>query len=224
MADHGRLRVRRSGVPIYVLLAHTFSMPVSLRSLLRSLVLSLVLSVGLALGLAACSADPPTTTEAERALDDAGRPASASFDLGSFDFGKPIEGVASAEEGLVAGRSWDVYYVLADGDVGAWGAGMDVFDSEDAARSSAERLATYWVCAGPREPVTIDTEEYDVLEASTCRRPTEEGYYATLSAADGLVTANLTIAARDRVVAASALRAVWASLSRNTARAVDALA
>ncbi|MBJ7358966.1 hypothetical protein [Nocardioides sp.] len=185
-----------------------------------------VLVLGAALVLWACSDAPPpspTTEQAERVLDDLERPASASFDLGSFDFGKPIDGVASAEDGLLAGRSWDVYYVLDDGAVGAWGAGLDVFGSEDAARASAERLADYWVCAGPREPLEIDVDGYDVLDASTCRRPTEEGYYATLSAADGPVTANLTLAAQDPEVAATALRAVWESLSRSTRQAVDAL-
>ena len=164
----------------------------------------------------------PSVQAAEGALVAVGRPASATFDLGSFDFGAPVEGVGSHEEGRLASMSWDVYYVLDDGSVGAWGAGMDVFESVEAARAGAQKLATFWSCSGPRTPLdTIEPETFDYVDASTCKRPGERGgYYATLSAADGVVTANLTLGAKDREVAATALVAVWASLSDSTQKVV----
>jgi hypothetical protein len=165
---------------------------------------------------------PPSTQEAMQAAEQAlvalGRPASARFDASSFDFSDPIKGVGSGEEDRLASMSWDVYYVLDNGAVGAWGAGMDVFGSAGAAEVSAVKQATFWICEGPRTALdTIARGTYDYLDASTCKRPGEEtGYYATLSAADGVVTANLTVGAQDREVAASALVAVWASLSDST--------
>jgi hypothetical protein len=178
-------------------------------------------SAVLVLALVSCGSAPVSVRAAERALADVGRPGSDSFEHGSFDFGRPIPGVGSEDEERLASMSWDVYYVLDDGDVGSWGAGMDVFGSATAARESAEHLATFWVCDGPRMPVEVDDEGYDVLEASTCKRPTAEGYYATLSAADGLVTANLAVASHDRDVAAAALVAVWAQLSDSAQQVVD---
>jgi hypothetical protein len=175
----------------------------------------------LAVALTACGSTPPTAPAAERALADVGRPSSASFEHGSFDFSRQIEGVADEDDDRLASMSWDIYYVLDDGDVGSWGAGMDVFGSAEAAREAAEELATFWVCDGPRKPVEVEDERYDVLDASTCRRPTGVGYYATLSAADGLVTANLAVASRDRDVAAAALVAVWAEFSASAQQVVD---
>ena len=142
-------------------------------------------------------------------------PADGSFSRGTFDFGFTIDGVASDEEGRLASASWDVYYVLDTEDVGAWGAGMDVFSSVEAANASARKLADFWICAGPRRPVDgIDLDTVDWLDATSCKYPSEEGgYYATLSAADGLVTANLTISARSREIAEAALLGVWTSLS-----------
>jgi hypothetical protein len=174
----------------------------------------------LAVALTACGS-PLSVPDAEQALVDVGRPASASFEHGSFDFSRQIEGVGSEDEGRLASMSWDVYYVLDDGDVGSWGAGMDVFGSDEAARESAEELARFWVCDGPREQVEVDDEGYDVLEASTCRRPTADGYYATLSASDGPVTANLAVASRDRDVAAAALVAVWGAFSTSARQVAD---
>lgn len=175
----------------------------------------------LAVALTACGSSPPSATAAEHALADVGRPASAGFEHGSFDFSRQIRGVGDDEEDRLASMSWDIYYVLDDGDVGAWGAGMDVFGSAEAARDAAEDLATFWVCDGPRSPVEVEDDRYDVLDASTCRRPTGVGYYATLSAADGLVTANLAVASRDRDVAAAALVAVWAEFSASAQQVVD---
>jgi hypothetical protein len=175
----------------------------------------------LALALVACGSAPVSVRAAEQALGDVGRPGSASFEHGSFDFSRQIEGVGSEEEDRLASMSWDVYYVLDDGDVGAWGSGMDVFGSAAAARESAEHLATFLVCDGPRTRVEMEDEGYDLLEASTCRRPTADGYYATLSAADGPVTANLAVASHDRAVAVAALAAVWAQFSASTQQVVD---
>ncbi|GAB3245036.1 hypothetical protein [Nocardioides dilutus] len=164
---------------------------------------------------------PVQVPVAEQALADVGRPSSASFEHGSFDFSRQIKGVGNEDDDRLASMSWDIYYVLDDGDVGAWGAGMDVFGSAEAARESAEELATFWVCDGPREPVEVEDPRYDLLEASTCKRPTGVGYYATLSAADGLVTANLAVASRDRGVATAALVAVWAEFSVSAQQVVD---
>ena len=46
--------------------------------------------------------EAPSVPAAEGALVAVGRPASATFDLGSFDFGVPVEGVGSHEEGRLA--------------------------------------------------------------------------------------------------------------------------
>lgn len=175
----------------------------------------------LAAVLVACGSAPVGVGEAEQALADVGRPGSASFEHGSFDFSRQIEGVGSEEEDRLASTSWDIYYVLDDGDVGSWGAGMDVFASAAAARESAESLATFWVCDGPRTRVEMEDDGYDLLDASTCRRPTADGYYATLSAADGPVTANLAVASHDREVAVAALAAVWARFSASAQQVVD---
>jgi hypothetical protein len=175
----------------------------------------------LAVALTACGSTALSVPAAEQALADVGRPSSASFEHGSFDFSRQIEGVANDDDDRLASMSWDIYYVLDDGDVGSWGAGMDVFGSAEAAREAAVELATFWVCDGPRKPVEVDDERYDVLDASTCRRPTSVGYYATLSAADGQVTANLAVASRDRDVAAAALLAVWAEFSASAQQVVD---
>lgn len=170
-----------------------------------------------------CGSEPPTEAEATRAVDDLANPADGEFAHGSFDFSDQLGSKPARRDGRLTSTSWDVYYVLDDGDVGAWGAGLDVFDSADAAAAAADLLATFWVCDGPREPVSLEADGYDVLEASTCKRPSEDGYYATLSAADGVVTANLTLASYDREVAEAALVAVWGSLSERTQDVVEDL-
>ena len=184
----------------------------------------------LALGLVAACSDPAepepaaasdkspaplTIPDAQAALEEGGVPADGSFSGGTFDLGRTIDGPANAEEARLASASWDVYFVLDSGDVGAWGAGMDVFSSVEGANASARKLADFWICAGPRRPVEgISTDSLNWLDASTCKYPgSEGGYYATLSAADGVVTANLTIATSSREVAEAALVGVWETLS-----------
>ena len=82
-----------------------------------------------------------------------------------------------AADGHLSSASWDVYVVLDDGQIGAWGAGMDVWDSTAAAREAAEREAGFFSCDGPREPVA-DLDESaddfagsDVVQEARQRRP-----------------------------------------------------
>ena len=96
---------------------------------------------------------------------------------------------------------------------------MDVWDSTAAAREAAEREAGFFSCDGPRQPVTQldqgddDQGDDDLAEATSCRKPGNDGYRATASAADGFVTRNLTVAAATRELTVAGLLAVWESLS-----------
>ena len=126
-----------------------------------------------------------------------------------------------AADGHLSSASWDVYVVLDDGQIGAWGAGMDVWDSTAAAREAAEREAGFFSCDGPREPVTdLDDGADDLLVATSCKKPGNDGYRATASAADGFVTRNLTVAAATRELTVAGLVAVWESLSAAADRLV----
>jgi hypothetical protein len=157
---------------------------------------------------------PPTVDEAAAALESLTPPADGEFDGGEFDVSESILRGQLAADGHLSSASWDVYVVLDDGQIGAWGAGMDLWDSAAAARDAAEREAGFFSCDGPREPVTeLDDGDDDFLEATSCRKPGNDGYRATASASDGFVTRNLTVAAASRELTVAGLVAVWESLS-----------
>ncbi|MEJ7831667.1 MAG: hypothetical protein WKF79_02035 [Nocardioides sp.] len=203
----------------------------------RTVISRLLPVVGLAVALApttACSKEagpgasprgPATTTsQAEAILQVVGVPSDRDFAGGSFEFADPFVGGSSAEDGRLASSSWDVYFVRDTGDVGAWGAGLDIFDSVEAAQRSAQKVATFSVCEGPRQPVDgIDGSDYDVLEAISCPRVADDGYVAYVSASDGVVTANLTVSGPTRTSATTAVVEVWASLSETAQGAVERL-
>jgi hypothetical protein len=168
--------------------------------------------------VAACSdpepSAPPSVDEASAALEGLAPPEDGEFDGGEFDVSKSILRGQLAADGHLSSASWDVYVVLDDGQIGAWGAGMDVWDSTAAAREAAEREAGFFSCEGPREPVTdLDDDPDDFVVATSCKKPGNDGYRATASAADGFVTRNLTVAAATRELTVAGLLAVWESLS-----------
>jgi hypothetical protein len=163
-----------------------------------------------------------TASDARELLSSVTPPADGSFSGGTFDLGEAVPGPVEVVDGRLASSSWDVYYVLDEGDVGAWGAGVKIFTTSRAAQQSADELATFWSCRGARTAVeSIGPTSYDVVRATSCRKPDGHGYLATVSAVDGVVTANLTVTARSRREATAALTRVWASLS-TTAQAVVA--
>ena len=69
-------------------------------------------------------------------------------------------------------------------------------------REAAEREAGFFSCDGPREPVAdLDEGADEVLVATSCKKPGNDGHRATASAANGHVTLDL------RLVAAAATEA-----------------
>ncbi len=182
--------------------------------------------VGLLVGLllVGCGTDEPAPAEedastAQQVLDALAPPAGGEYPGGSFEFSRPIDGGSAGGLGRVASTSWDVYYVVG-GSNGAWGAGLDVFDTADHAAQVTEDDAGFF-CTGTRR--AVDALADDGLWAYSCRRPTEGGFYATLDAVDGAVAANLTVSGPTRGAAEAALAAVWASLAPTVHEVDDAL-
>ena len=186
---------------------------------LRSLLAAVLLT-------ASCSADGTTTPgsirrspvvltpdSAAAALAGLDVPAAGGFDGGEYDVGEAILRGQLAADGHLSAGSWDVYVVLDNNQIGAWGAGMDVWDSPAAAQAGARDQGTFYTCAGPRTPVELPAGDDDVLEATVCRKPGGDGFRATASASDDVVSRNLTVAARSRAVTERGLVAVWQTLS-----------
>src|SRR5829696_8984429 len=65
-------------------------------------------------------------------------PEGGSFDGGTFDVGHPVPGSTVVVDGRLASMSWDYYYLLDDGDRGAWGAAVKVFRTPDEATKAAD--------------------------------------------------------------------------------------
>ncbi len=148
-------------------------------------------------------------------------PAGGSFDGGTFDVGHPIPGPTTVLDGRLASMSWDYYYLLDDGDRGAWGAAVKIFRTADEATKAADEFATFWGCDGPRTVIgQIDPAAYDDLMATYCRRAGGSDYLATVSAVDGRVTANLTVSAPSSALAVAEIMPAWESLNQTTQEAV----
>ncbi len=164
-----------------------------------------------------------TADSARVALEAVGSPEDGEFDGGKFDYDKPLLRGQLAADGHLSSDSWDVYVELDNGQVGSWGAGMDVWDSPRAARVGAEREAGFLTCDGPRRPVALPDTGDRFLVATSCRKPGNDGWRATAAASDGLVSRNLTVAARTRAVTERGLVAAWASLTDTAAEVVASL-
>jgi hypothetical protein len=205
---------------------------------------SLLITVTVAGLVAGCSSDEPgadpaptpststsssspakglTADSARVALEVVGSPQDGEFDGGRFDYDRPLLRGQLAADGHLSAVSWDVYVSLDDGQAGAWGAGMDVWESPRAARSAAEREAGFLSCDGPRRPVALPDTGDRLLVATSCRKPGFDGFRATASASDGLVSRNLTVSARTRALTERGLVAAWVSLSDTSAEVVAAL-
>ena len=172
------------------------------------------------------SATPDEGLDADSArvaLEAVGSPEDGDFDGGQFDYDKPLLRGQLAADGHLSSDSWDVYVELDNGQVGSWGAGMDVWDSARAARVGAEREAAFLTCDGPRRPVAVPDTGDRFLVATSCRKPGDDGFRATASASDGLVSRNLTVAASTRAVTERGLVAAWASLTATSAEVVAGL-
>ena len=96
-------------------------------------------------------------------------------------------------------------------------------DSPRAARVAADREAGFLSCDGPRHPVALPDIGDRFLAATSCRKPGDDGFRATASASDGLVSRNLTVAARTRALTERGLVAAWASLTATSAEVVASL-
>lgn len=140
-------------------------------------------------------------------------PAGGSFDGGTFYVGHPIPGPTTVLEGRLASMSWDFYYLLDTGKRGSWGAAVKIFRTPAQATRAADAFAVFWGCDGARTVIgDIDTAAYDELMATYCKRAGGTDYLATVSAAQGRVTSNLTVAATTPELAVAELTEAWRSL------------
>jgi len=197
--------------------------------LARSVPAALLPTLFLSLLLAACSTEnadreaarseasgpetpgrrPVTVEAATAALVEHGPAGAGELPGGRFRFGHLIPGGDAGVGGRVATGSWDLYWTRDDGDRGAWGVGIDVFDSAGDAATAVEEEGAFWCPTHRREVPGIETAGLDALVAVSCRRLGGEGYYATLDASQGPVTSNITVAWPTRAEAEAALVAVW---------------
>ena len=195
----------------------------------RWLLLGVLVSI---LGLTGCRNDeasgttepkPMTAAQAQEALAGEGPSGDGRFPGGTFTFGSPFDNSdspfddsdsadSSGISGRVASASWDIYWHRNDGEVGAWGVGIDVLRTPGRAARALDEEAAFW-CPGPRRGVAdLENGGLAGVRASTCRRAGGEGFYATLDAADGQVLASLTVGGPTRPAAVAALRAVWPAI------------
>lgn len=175
--------------------------------------------------LGACSGDdataPPSADRAAQALADHGPRGTGGMPGGRFRFGRLIPGGDAGGQGRVATASWDVYWTLDTGDRGAWGVGIDVFGSASEAARVVEEEGAFWCPVRSRDVGGVGADDLDALVAVSCRRLGGEGYYATLDAARGPVTANITVARPTRAEAETALLAVWAQVQDATSAVAE---
>ena len=192
---------------------------------IRWLLLGVLVSIA---GMTGCRSDeaprgleptPMTAAHAQGVLADEGPSGDGRFPGGTFRFGSTFDNSDSPFgnsdvriDGRLASASWDVYWHRDEGDVGAWGVGIDVLRTPERAARALDEEAAFW-CQGPRRGVEGlgDVGLADV-RTSSCRRAGGEGFYATLDAADGPVLTSLTVGGPTRAEAVAALRAVWPAI------------
>jgi hypothetical protein len=165
---------------------------------------------------ATASASPAGELDVESsraALEAVGSPEDGVFDGGQFDYDRPLLRGQLAADGHLSAVSWDNYFVLDNGQVGAWGAGMDVWETPRAARVAAKREAFFFGCPGPRHLIALPDTGDRFQAATSCRKPANDGWRATAAASNGVVSRNLTVAARTRALTERGLVAAWASLT-----------
>lgn len=162
---------------------------------------------------------PMTAAQAQEVLAHEGPSGDGRFPGGTFTFGSPFDNSDSPfgnsktlTGGRLASASWDVYWHRNDGDVGAWGVGIDVLRTPERAARALDEGAAFW-CQGPRRGVEdLGNGGLADVRTSSCRRAGGEGFYATLDAADGPVLTSLTVGGPTRAEAVAALRAVWPAI------------
>jgi hypothetical protein len=166
-----------------------------------------------------------TPAKAREVLAALTAPDGGSFDGGTFYVGRPIPGPTTVSEGRLASTSWDFYYLLDTGKRGSWGAAVKIFRTPAQATRAADAFAVFWGCDGARTVVgDIDATAYDDLMATYCKRAGGTDYLATVSAVDGRVTSNLTVAATTPELAVAELTAAWKSLTEASQQAASAVA
>ena len=166
-----------------------------------------------------------TAAKAREVLAGLTAPDGGSFDGGTFYVGHPIPGPTTVLEGRLASMSWDFYYLLDTGKRGSWGAAVKIFRTPAQATRAADAFAVFWGCDGARTVIgDIDTTPYDDLMATYCQRAGGTDYLATVSAVDGRVTSNLTVAATTPELAVAELTAAWKSLTETSHEAASRVA
>lgn len=197
---------------------------------LRWLLLGALVSIAALTGCSDTAAPGPepkamTAGQAQEVLAQDGPSGDGRFPGGTFTFGSPFDNSDSPFDdpdspgssgmqasGRVASASWDIYWHRHDGDLGAWGVGIDVLRTPGRAARALDEEAAFWCPAARRGIEDLGTGGLADVRASSCRRAGGDGFYATLDAVDGPVRASLTVGGPTRHAAVAALHAVWPAI------------